>query len=225
MTINSEIFYDYVRGKQKAIGIFLIVFYTVGIIGMLLPSTFVLFVKLIPFALFLSFVALAFYHKSKIDLKIVFCFLLIYLLAFSIEAVGVNTGKVFGYYEYGNGLGFKIFQTPLIIGINWLFLVYTTSAVVEKIHLPVWVKVVLASTGMLVYDFVLEQVAPKLDMWHWKNNLVPFQNYVAWFVLAVFFHSLIKILSIRVENKLALLILGCQFLFFLSLFILFRLFV
>jgi len=209
--------------RHKAISAFFIVFYTVGIIGLLLPDTFSLFLKLIPFALILSFVALAFFHVSKMEWKTIICFLSIYIIAFIIEAIGVNTGKIFGYYEYGQGLGIKIFQTPLIIGINWFFLVYTTSSIVEKLKFPAIVKILLASLSMLVYDIVLEQVAPKLDMWHWKYNIIPFQNYIAWFALAVFFHSLIKILKVKIENKLAFLILACQFLFFLLLYIWYKL--
>jgi len=48
------------KSKQNAISIFLIVFYTVGVIRMFIPSTFTLFLKLIPFALILSFIAIVF---------------------------------------------------------------------------------------------------------------------------------------------------------------------
>jgi bisanhydrobacterioruberin hydratase len=219
MGLNGNVYIEFLRSKKKTIGTFFIVFYTVGLIGMLLPGTFSLFLKLIPFALILSFVGLAFFHESKIEWKSILYFLSIYVLAFTIEAIGVNTGKVFGQYGYGEGLGLKLFQTPLIIGINWLFLVYTTSAVVEKIKFPAIVKIAMASLAMLLYDIVLEQVASRLDMWNWTDSLIPFQNYVTWFALAVFFHSLLKILKVRIENKLAFLILGCQFLFFLFLFI------
>ena len=222
MGFNGTTYIEYLRSKQKAVSTFFIVFYTVGLIGMLLYSTFSLFLKLIPFALILSFIALAFFHKSKIDWKTILVFLSIYIFSYTIEAIGVNTGKVFGYYEYGEGLGIKIFQTPLIIGVNWLFLAYTTSSVFEKLKIPAIVKIVLASLGMLIYDIILEQVAPKLDMWHWQGDFVPYQNYIAWFALAVFFHSLLKIMKVKIENKLASLILGCQFLFFLLLFLWFK---
>ena len=39
------------------------------------------------------------------------------------EAIGVNTGLLFGTYEYGANLGFKIFGVPLIIGVNWTVLI------------------------------------------------------------------------------------------------------
>jgi bisanhydrobacterioruberin hydratase len=223
MALNRDGYFDSANMRQKAISAFFIVFYTVGLIGMVLPSTFSFFLKLIPFALILSFVALALFHTGKMEWKTILSFLSIFIIAFTIEAFGVNTGLIFGHYEYGEGLGLKLFQTPLIIGINWLFLVYTTSAVVEKLKFSVIIKILLASLGMLLYDIVLEQLASKLDMWYWKNEVIPFQNYLAWFAVALLFHSLLKILKVRIENKLALLILICQFLFFLLLFISFDL--
>lgn len=209
--------------RQKEISKFFVIFYTVGVIGMALPLTFPLFVVLIPFALILSFGALMWFHSGTINRKTIFCFGSIYLISFIVEAIGVNTGKIFGSYSYGSGLGLKLFETPYIIGVNWLFLVYTTATVVEKWKLHSIFKIIVAASIMLLYDLVLEQSAPKLDMWHWKNEIIPLQNYVAWFSLALIFHSVLRILNIKIQNKLALLILGCQFLFFLFLFILFKL--
>jgi len=209
--------------KQKVISIFFVIFYSVGVIGIALPITFPMFIKLIPFALILSFAALVFFHSGKIDWKTTLFFLSIYIISFTVEAIGVNTGIIFGDYSYGGGLGLKLFETPFIIGVNWLFMVYTTAAVVEKWKLHSIFKIIVAASIMLLYDLVLEQVAPKLDMWHWKNEIIPLQNYMAWFALALIFHSVLKISNIKTQNKLALLILGCQFLFFLSLDFLFKL--
>jgi putative membrane protein len=206
----------------KITSLFFVVFYTVGIIGMSIPQSYPLFLKLIPFALILSFVALVFFQTSKMEWKVFWAFLGIYLISFIVEAIGVNTGQVFGYYTYGSGLGPKVFKTPIIIGFNWLFLIYTTSSVVERWHIHPISKIIIASIGMLLYDLVLEQLAPKLEMWHWKNEIIPLQNYLAWFGLALLFQSILKILNIKIKNSLALLLLGCQFLFFLLLFILFK---
>jgi len=206
-----------ISSKAKETTLFLVFFYIVGIVGLILPFSNTLFLKLIPFALILSFVILSIFHTEKLNTKSIILFLCIYLIGFSIEAIGVKTKIVFGDYFYGNSLGFKLFETPLIIGINWLFLVYTTSSVFEKFKIHFVFKIILASLSMLVYDIVLEQVAPKMDMWHWKNEIVPMQNYVAWFVVALFLNSLLKIFKITTQNKLALPILICQFMFFLIL--------
>ncbi|NLA62017.1 MAG: carotenoid biosynthesis protein, partial [Bacteroidales bacterium] len=71
---------------------------------------------------------------------------------------------------------------------NWFFLVYTTAAIFEKTKMSSAMKILLASLSMLVYDIVMEQVAPLMDMWSWKQVAVPLQNYATWFAIAIAFH-------------------------------------
>ena len=220
MLINGAKILQFALSKEKETKIFIVIFYTVGIIGLSLTLTHALFLELIPVALALSFIALAIFHPSKKNKKTTIVFSGIFILSIVIEAIGVNTGLIFGNYLYGNSLGFKVFNTPIIIGINWLFLVYTSSSVLEQLKIHVYAKIVFSSLIMLVYDIVLEQVASKIDMWYWSNNIIPFQNYIAWFFISLFFHSIIKGMQIKTHNKLALIILISQFVFFLSLYIL-----
>jgi bisanhydrobacterioruberin hydratase len=207
-----------IANRKKETAIFFIVFYIVGILGISFEFSNPFFLKLIPFALLLSFTGLVFFHASTTDFKTILVFAGIYFTGFLIEAIGVNSGKIFGAYQYGDSLGFKIAETPLIIGINWLFLVYASSSVLERFKIKSIYKIFIASGIMLVYDFVLEQLAPQIDMWHWKNEWVPFQNYIAWFVISIVFHSLIKVFKINTMNRMAGIILACQFLFFVGLF-------
>ena len=93
-------------------------FYFVGIVGLLLPLTNALFLQLTPFALALSSLALVIFYDEKISKKAILVFAGIYATSFVIEAIGVNTGLIFGNYIYGNGLGTKLFNTPLIIGFK-----------------------------------------------------------------------------------------------------------
>jgi putative membrane protein len=56
---------------------------------------------------------------------------LIAVAGFFIEAIGVNTGLIFGNYVYKTTLGWKFLETPLIIGVNWILL---TCSVVYSIE-------------------------------------------------------------------------------------------
>lgn len=211
--------HNYFVNNQTTIKALLIIFFSVGVVGMLLPATNSYFLQLTPLALLLSFTVLALSDESKQRAKLIAYLLFIYITSYAIEVAGVHTGLLFGEYAYGDNLGFKFWGTPLIIGANWFFLVYTTAAIFEKTNMSEALKILLASLSMLLYDVVMEQVAPKLDMWSWKQVEVPFQNYFTWFVIAVAFHIGLKLLKIKIKNGLALAVLLCQFIFFVFLFI------
>ncbi len=212
-------FVNFFINRQKTIIILLAIFYSVGVAGMLLPTTQYYFLQLTPFALLLSFFVLAMSDESQQRGKLIAYLLFIYVTSYVVEVVGVHTGWLFGAYSYGDNLGVKLWDTPLIIGANWFFLLYTTAAIFEKTNLSTSLKILFASSSMLVYDIVMEQVAPTLDMWSWKHVDVPFQNYFTWFLIAVAFHIGLKLLKIKIKNELALAILLCQFIFFVLLFI------
>jgi len=207
------------KQSPQTVNLFIVVFYCVGIAGFIIPATNSLFIKLIPIALLLSFVLLWVFHDTQITQKSLLILSTIFIGGFLIEAVGVNTGLVFGNYTYDTGLGIKIFETPLIIGLNWLFLVYTSTIIVDNIKTTGLIKIVLASGVMVIYDAVLEPMASKLNMWYWENDVIPLQNYIAWFILAFLFHLLIKVGHIKLKNRIAAFLFVCQLLFFVVLYI------
>ena len=207
------------KTKSKA---FLIIFYIVGITGIIVPATRTLFIKLIPAALILNVAILAVFHRGRPEKAMLIAFPVIFLLSFVIEVIGAETGVIFGNYRYGEGLGLKVYNTPLIIGINWLMLVYMTASITRKYNIRVFPGIIIASLMMVIYDIVLEQVAPKMDMWYWEDNIVPLQNYAAWFILAMGFHSMFNLLKVNTKNSLAEAVFFYQFCFFLCLFIFFK---
>lgn len=199
---------------------FLVWFYIIGIAGMVIPATSALFMKLTPLALLMNFGLLLIHHENKFSTKTILIFSLILLSGFFIEILGVQTGIIFGEYTYGKGLGWKLWDTPLIIGLNWLLLVYTTATITQKIKIHNIIRIALGAGMMLVYDLIMEQVAPRMDMWSWKNGIIPIENYIAWFVIASLFHTLIQFTGIKIRNKLSETVLIAQFVFFVILFIL-----
>lgn len=206
----------WINKNQRWVVWFFSVFYAVGIAGILYAGTFGLFVKLIPLALLLSSVAVAFFHENQRFSNIV-VFTLIFMVAFFVEVAGVKSGAIFGRYVYGASLGPKLFETPLIIGLNWVLLVYLSASVFEKLRIHIILKIIGASLIMLGYDFLVEPLAPLLDMWHWTSSKVPAQNYFSWLILALLFHSALKIFKTDNRNAIAPFILGFQLLFFLIL--------
>ncbi len=142
---------------------------------------------------------------------------IIFIFSFLVEAIGVKTGLIFGEYIYGNGLGLKLFETPLMIGLNWLMLIYCTQIIAERISEDQTIRLFFAPFLMVIYDLVLEQAAPLLGMWSWAGGKIPVQNYVAWYLLAFLFHLLLQKTKTEFSNKLAIPVFVIQFLFFVVL--------
>ena len=195
---------------------FFIIFYIVGIVGMGIPALLPYFIILIPYALVLNFMYVAYFHPHKTHVPSLLVFSVIFILGIAIEVVGVKTGLVFGEYAYGSSLGPKVFSVPILIGINWLFLVYATASLFEAWRVSQTAKIILASLCMVGYDVVLEHAAPTMNMWSFSNNIVPIQNYVVWFCMALFFHFLIKRFRIQTKNPIVATVFFCQLLFFVA---------
>lgn len=207
-----------IQDNPQHVSAFLKIFYIVGLTGIFVSPTSAFFVSLTPFALLLSFGLLLFFH-SKFDFNTIVSFLFIAILGFIIEERGVNTGLIFGMYSYGDTLGLKISNTPIIIGLNWLLMTYITASIVDLFDMRNVFKIIAAAALMVIYDLVLEQVAPLMNMWSWQNNTIPMQNYIAWFVLALLFQTIFKMRKIDTYNPIAASVLIIQFVFFITLFL------
>lgn len=181
--------------------------------------------SLTPVNLIISVFVVLFFHDDW-DIRFVVFLFVVFSCGYLIEAIGVNTGKVFGQYFYGNNLGVKLFDTPLIIGVNWLMLSYCSSVVARQAlyYVPVIanrvVAPLLATCIMVILDVIIEQVAPQVDFWYWKNQVVPLQNYTAWFAFAFAFNFLFQQMETNSNNPIAKWLLGLQFVFFLGLYFL-----
>lgn len=215
-------FKEWIYLLERPLKFFIPLFYAMGVAGFLIPSSSDFFREITPLSLFFSYIILGLYHEGSNDKKFLFAALLIYAISTFIEIYGVRTGLIFGSYRYGDTLGIKFLDTPLLIGLNWLSLTYTTASVVQNLPLKKFAKIFIAASLMLLYDLVLEQVAPVLDFWYWEGNLAPLQNYAAWFSLAFLFHAGLQFTEIKFKNPFSAIMLGSQFTFFLFIFLYYR---
>lgn len=202
--------------KEAVTSAVLVIIYSVGVAGISIGYTRELFTRLIPAVLILSLATSLAFHGKSFDLKTIMVFLAVVLISWTVEAAGVATGKIFGSYSYGSSLGTKILDTPLIIGINWLLLVYGSSGLVRIFNLQSAIEPAAAALMMVAYDLVLERVAPSLEMWQFEGGTAPFRNYLAWFVLALLFHLAVKASGIRIVNHVAAAVFVVQFMFFVA---------
>jgi len=202
--------------QKRKIGAIVII-HTVGLLGILSPYQDI-FIQLSSLNLVVSAILIAPSFKGK---KVLIGFLPIFILGFVIEYVGISTGLIFGEYHYGNGL-FPIFMgVPLVIGVNWWMLCYGTIEFTRRFKINKMFQVLSAALLLTFVDFIIEQVAPILDYWHWEETVIPIQNYLAWFIFgAIFIYFLRKQSRDSKPNPVAPFLIITQTLFFILLFIL-----
>lgn len=206
-----------VISARKAVSM-TIVFHLVGLAGFLIPGLNPVFLKLVPWHLLLMFLILFFHHKNT-DGKLLLFFILIFMVGFAAEWLGVNRHLLFGQYSYGQTLGFKLSGVPLIIGINWFLLTYSTGILMQQSRLrSMLLRIIVGAALLTSLDFLIEPVAQKFDYWHWVNNSVPLSNYICWFFVSAFMLVVFELFKFKKQETTATVFLLMQFIFFLVLY-------
>lgn len=188
-----------VKNKTIYLPIYLaVIFHFFGYIGM--KSSFrEWFISTTPFTLLLMavFIGLTWANRKTQFWKFV---LLCYVTGFAVEWIGVNTGYLFGEYNYGQSMGWQLGNIPLMIGIQWFVTIWSIG------HLTKWLATIgrmdvtdtmsgkaafvfLAAAITTAYDVALEPAAISLGYWQWHTDgQVPLFNYICWFVVSSFLY-------------------------------------
>ena len=165
-----------------------------------------------------------------------FSFLLIaFMLGTGTEMIGVNTGKLFGNYQYHAVMGRKWNGVPFIIGLNWFSIVYCSGMIIQRLH--DWIEDKYATAGMqpaawiqkisfiidgaliaTFFDWLMEPVAVKLGFWSWLGDgHIPLYNYTCWFLISLVLLMVFRWLNFTKHNHFAIHLYIIQLLFFLLL--------
>ncbi len=182
--------------------------------------------------LLLMFILLCYTQKS-INLSFVLFTLSCFIIGFGVELIGTRTGLLFGEYMYGNALGLKVWNVPIIIGVNWFIIIYCCGATILAIFnkltsnlpdtekpRPVLKLASVVSDGALLavfFDWIMEPVAVNLGYWTWLLGDIPMLNYVCWFLVSAFLLMIFHICRFEKRNKFAVNLLLIQLMFFLVL--------
>lgn len=201
-----------VPSKKTAISI-LGVIYLVGAIGTIWHETRPMMLLLTPLNLLISTTFLLVYHQGSLSAFFIF-FVLSAFIGILAEIIGVQTGLLFGNYQYGDTLGFKIFEVPLIIGVNWFMLSYAIGLIVLDFKLPSYLRPFIAASLMTLLDAFIEPVAIKLDYWSWEGNQIPLSNFAGWLVIAFLIQLLFQRLIHQTKNEVAFSLIIFQTLYF-----------
>ena len=192
--------------------VILFIFHVVGVVG--LSSDYQdLFLRLTPLNLLLS-LGLFIWANNDFSVQFYKVVAILFALGFLVEVIGVSTGVLFGEYTYGATLGFKLFETPLIIGVNWILLSlasFGVSSFFLKKQLPI---ILLSSLLMVLMDVLIEPIAISLDFWTWALGDIPLQNYVMWFFVSLIMNVLMSFNRLKIDYRISFGLLSSQILFF-----------
>lgn len=186
--------------------------YTVGIVTVLLGYADSL-MKLTPYNLIFASAVLLI-NAEGFGRKFLIWFVVIAVAGYLIELLGIITGLIFGSYSYGAGLGMKLFDVPVIIGVNWAVLVFATAALIHHLSWPRWLKSAVAAMLMVSYDVLLEPIAIRFDFWTWEGGSIPLQNYFAWWFIAFAMLMCAFYFVDNLKNRIAFYVIGIQTIFF-----------
>lgn len=201
------------KNKRLLIAQILVVaLYGVGIIGMSLPEYRDWFLSLSPALLLVTLAIILLFHRGWTDsfpIAAAFAF----WIGFGSEIIGIHTGYLYGDYVYGPTLGPKLWEVPLVIGVNWFILTYLTAAVFHKFSNDYYAAF-MGAIAMMAFDYIMEPVATALDMWYWKFDVIPVKNYLGWFLISFIIHVIYRKANFEKSNPLAAFILITMLLFF-----------
>ena len=219
--------------KQHTATFLAILFHLSGLIGILFTPYKNWFIQNTPINLLLMAVLLIWTQPQKKPSFFLF-FAIVFLIGMGAEMIGVNTGRLFGEYQYGDILGTKLNGVPWLIGLNWFVVIFCSASVMQQVHawskrkmenagseMPGWVAAAsLVIDGALLatlFDWLMEPVAMKLGFWHWTKGAPPFYNYTCWFIISLLLLILFRRFSFPKANQFAVHLFIIQVLFFLAL--------
>ena len=116
------------------------------------------------------------------------------------EILGVQRGWIFGDYQYGDALGYKILGVPILIGVNWALLTIITAAIAQQFYENLFMRIVIGVCLMIFLDLLIEPIAPVLDFWAFEGGNAPLQNYIGWTAVAIFLQSIFHYFRIEVKG-------------------------
>jgi putative membrane protein len=190
---------------------FLGLIYFSGAIGFVLNPSF--FLPFTPFTLLYTSIVFLIFQPLH-QFKYLIAFFSIALIGFVFEVIGVATGAIFGDYVYGTALGYRFFDVPLTISINWALLISCAvllSSVITKNRFVVSLISALLVTSI---DLLIEQVAPALDFWKFNSGLAGWHNYIGWLLLSFMMAFLFSGILLSGNKKPAIFIVILQIFFF-----------
>ena len=105
-------------------------------------------------------------------------------LGFSAELVGVATGKPFGHYSYGPGLGPQVGRVPLLAAAAWAMMARPAWVVAGWVARGRVARALTAAGALTAWDVFLDPRMVREGYWDWDGGGayegVPLSNFAGW---------------------------------------------
>lgn len=204
----------FLSNKTKVCIVVILLFHLVGLIGFIIPSLSVLFMSLVHWHLLLMLGIILYSHDSLNKSFAVFA-LITAVAGFIAECIGVHTGLLFGNYNYGSTLGSKLFEVPLMIGVNWFLLIYSAGVALKRSRIGnKYLRVIAGAAILTLLDVLIEPIAIRFDYWHWTGGIIPMKNYICWFLVSTVLLFVFEKFEFKRQSVVAMVLLVTQFVFF-----------
>jgi len=196
--------------------------YGFGALGLAWPATRAFFLFFTPYTLLFGAVHLLWFEQVRHP-KLWLLLFLVWMAGFLVEWAGVATGLVFGEYVYGDVLGPKVFNVPLIIGINWTILIYAAAQLANRVGVSAWLRPLVGATAVTLSDVLIEPVAVYFEFWNWVQPpfdalfVAPWQNYLAWWLFSFTVLWVFEFFKVTTNNPMLMRYWLFQLVFFLLL--------
>ena len=115
--------------------------------------------------------------------------------AFTIEAIGTNTGLPFSPYDYTDALGLRVAEVPLIIPLAWAMTAYPALLLSRRLSMAIkpsgQTRILCAAIGAFAltsWDLFLDPQMVSAGYWTWSHQAadlpgvpgIPAINYLGW---------------------------------------------
>jgi len=197
--------------------IFIYLYFFAGIIWHSWNLTRDLMLQITPYGLLLASLFVLYPYIKERKKKLLVWIITTYIITFILEVIGVKTGIIFGEYSYGFVLGPKIFDVPFIIGLNWVVVILGAVLISKMFSKNFLFSALIAGILAVIFDLALEPVAFRLGYWFWQWNIIPLQNYIAWFVISFLSAVFFNLLKVELNSTLPKHYFYAQVIFFIGL--------
>jgi bisanhydrobacterioruberin hydratase len=206
------------KNKESFFTFLIILFFLVGLVFHIIPFTqkYVLAITDITMLLTNSIV-LFFVYRDQENNKLFYWSIITFILTFLTELMGVRTGSIFGTYHYGETMFIQLYSVPIVIGMNWVILMLGSYSIALMTKSRAVFIPLLSSLLIVGFDFLMEEVAMKLDYWQWAGKTIPLQNYIAWFFISLIFSSVLVLYKVKVDSRILKVYFLIQLIFFIVL--------